>query len=68
VLDSPVTFGVRHAALRVRIAVHHRGASPSAIEPVGAVAALRALARIAGGGDPRALPPRVPPAVRQPAR
>jgi diacylglycerol kinase family enzyme len=66
VLDSPVVFRVRPAALRVRIAGRHPGASPSAIEPVGALAALRALARIAGGGDPRQLPPRVPPAVRQP--
>jgi diacylglycerol kinase family enzyme len=64
VLDSPLTFRVRPAALRVRIAAHHPGASPSAIEPVGALAALRALARIAGGGDPRQLPARVPEAVR----
>ncbi len=68
VLDAPVTFRVRPAALRVRVAAHHPGASPSAIEPVGALAALGALARIAGGGDPRQLPSRVPPAVRQPAR
>jgi diacylglycerol kinase family enzyme len=53
VLQPPVTFRVRPAALRVRIAAHHPGASPSATEPVGALAALRALARIAGGGDPR---------------
>ncbi len=68
VLDAPVIFRVRPAALRVRIAPHHPGASPSAIEPVGALAALRALARIAGGGDPRQLPSRGPPAVRQEAR
>ena len=68
VLDAPVTFRVRPAALRVRIAAHHPGASPSAIEPVGALAALGALARIAGGGDPRQLPSREPPAMRQPAR
>ncbi|GAB3315347.1 hypothetical protein GCM10027451_31090 [Geodermatophilus aquaeductus] len=66
VLDPPVTFRVRPAALRVRLAPHHPGASPSAIEPVGALAALRALARIAAGGDPRQLPPRVPPPARQP--
>jgi diacylglycerol kinase family enzyme len=52
-LGVPVTFRVRPAALRVRIAAHHPGASPSAIEPVGALAALRALARIAGGGAAR---------------
>src|SRR3954449_9348515 len=61
VLDPPVTFRVRPAVLRVRVARHHPGASPWAIEPVGALAALRALARIAGGGDPRQLPPRVTP-------
>jgi diacylglycerol kinase family enzyme len=53
VLPSPVEFRIRPAALRVRIAAHHPGASPSAIEPVGALAALRALARIAAGRDPR---------------
>jgi hypothetical protein len=58
---------MRPAALRVRVAVQHPGASSSAIEPVGAPAALRALARIAVGGDPRQLPSRVP-AVRQPTR
>jgi len=68
VLDSPVTFRMRPGVLRVRIARRHPGASPSAIEPVGALAALRALVRIAGGGDPRQLPPRVPPVARQPIR
>ncbi len=67
-LDPPLVFRVRPAALRVRIAAHHPGASPSAIEPVGALAALRALVRIAGGADPRQLPPRVTAAARQPAR
>lgn len=66
VLQPPVTFRVRPAALRVRVAPHHPGASPSAIEPVGALAALRALARIAAGGDPRQLPPRVPPPAHEP--
>jgi hypothetical protein len=53
VLDPPVLFRSRPAALHVRIAAAHPGASPSAIEPVGALAALRALARIAAGRDPR---------------
>jgi diacylglycerol kinase family enzyme len=48
-LEPPVEFRVRPGALRVRIAAHHPGASPSSVEPVGAVAALRALARIAAG-------------------
>jgi diacylglycerol kinase family enzyme len=54
VLDAPVRFRSRPAALRVRIAAAHPGASPSAIEPVGALAALWALAVIAAGRDPRA--------------
>jgi diacylglycerol kinase family enzyme len=58
VLEPPVVFRTRPGALRVRVAAHHPGASPSAIEPVGAVAALRALAHIAAGGDPHQLPPR----------
>jgi diacylglycerol kinase family enzyme len=61
VLSSPALFRIRPAVLRVRIAARHPGASPSAIEPVGALAALRALARIAAGHDPRPLPP---PSVR----
>jgi diacylglycerol kinase family enzyme len=58
VLEPPVVFRTRPGALRVRVAAHHPGASPSAIEPVGAVAALQALAHIAAGGDPHQLPPR----------
>ena len=52
-LESPVEFRVRPAALRVRIAAHHPGASPSSVEPVGAFAALRALGRIALGRTPQ---------------
>ena len=53
VLEPPVLIRTRPGALRVRIAAHHPGASPSAIEPVGALAALAALARIAAGRHPR---------------
>jgi diacylglycerol kinase family enzyme len=56
-VSSPALFRIRPAALRVRIAAHHPGASPSAIEPVGALAALRALVRIAAGRDPRRASP-----------
>jgi diacylglycerol kinase family enzyme len=56
-LDPPAVFRIHPHALRVRIAAGHPGASPSAIEPVGALPALRALARIAAGRDPRAVPP-----------
>jgi diacylglycerol kinase family enzyme len=52
VLETPVRFRIRPAALRVRIAAKHPGASPSAVEPVGAVAALKALVRIAAGKAP----------------
>jgi hypothetical protein len=48
----------------VHLAAAHPGASPSAVEPVGALPALRALVRIAAGRDPRVLPPVAP---RQPA-
>jgi diacylglycerol kinase family enzyme len=53
VLETPVEFRIRPGALRVRISARHPGASPSAIEPVGALPALRALAHIAAGRDPR---------------
>ena len=59
VLRSPVAIRVRPAVLRVRIARHHPGASPSAIEPVGALAALRALAGIAVGRHPARSGPRM---------
>jgi len=63
VLEPPVRFRSRPAALRVRVSRHHHGASPSAIEPVGALSALRALAVIAVGRDPRAAPARPRPPV-----
>src|SRR4051794_3784956 len=68
VLTPPVVFRTRPAALRVRVAAHHPGASPSAIEPVGALPALWALLTIAGGGDPRPAPPSRPQPAQQPAR
>ena len=54
-LAPPLVFRLRPAALRVRIAPHHPGASPSAVMPHGPVDALRRLIRIAGGADPLAL-------------
>ena len=59
-LESPVRIRIAPSALRVRIAAQHPGASPSSIEPVGALPALAALAGIAAGRDPRHLPPVVP--------
>lgn len=56
-MPSPVTFRIRPAALRVRIAPQHPGASPSAAQPTGVLDALRRLPRIAAGADPLALGP-----------
>ncbi len=53
VLAPPLRFRVRPGVLRCRIARHHRGASPSAFAPDGAWTALRTLARIAAGREPR---------------
>ena len=62
VLEPPLRFRVRPAALRCRIARHHRGASPSTFAPGGAWAAMRALAAIAAGRAPRPVrPPRSAP-------
>jgi hypothetical protein len=48
-LDPPLRFAIRHGVLRVRIARHHPGASPSAADPNGLLDAIRSLARIAAG-------------------
>jgi len=53
--DSPLRFRTRRAALRCRLARHHPGASPAALAPAGAWAAIRVLADVAAG---RTLPPR----------
>jgi diacylglycerol kinase family enzyme len=55
-LDAPLRFRVLPAAMRVRIADAHPGASPSAAMPEGAWETVRALARIAIGGSPREQP------------
>jgi diacylglycerol kinase family enzyme len=46
-LEPPLLFRSRHRALRVRIAPHHPGASPSAAVPKGPIGALRELGRLA---------------------
>ncbi|MGZ4277968.1 MAG: diacylglycerol/lipid kinase family protein [Solirubrobacteraceae bacterium] len=53
VLEPPLRFRTRPGALRVRIALDHPGASPSAIEPAGPWASVHALVRIAAGRTPR---------------
>ena len=60
-LDPPLTFRIRPAVLRVRIAPQHPGASPSANAPEGMWAGVLDLARIAFGRD---RPPATPPAGR----
>jgi diacylglycerol kinase family enzyme len=52
VMPTPLVFRTRPGVLRVRIAPHHPGASPSAAQPSGARDALRRLVRIAAGTDP----------------
>jgi hypothetical protein len=48
-LDPPLEFRSRPAELRVRIARHHPGASPSAAVPDGPWASVRRLVQIAAG-------------------
>ena len=52
-LEPPLRFAVHPGALRVRLAPHHPGASPSAALPEGLWDGVRATLRIAmGGGGP----------------
>ncbi len=51
-LDPPLRFTIRPRALRVRIARHHPGASPSAAIPDDVGEMLRSLLRIALGDAP----------------
>lgn len=55
VMQPPVTFRVRPGALRVRIAPHHPGASPSAALPPRFRTGLRMLPKIVAGADPLSL-------------
>ena len=48
-LDPPLTFHIRPGVLRVRIARHHPGASPSALAPDGVRDGVVELVRIAVG-------------------
>ncbi|MGV1036953.1 MAG: diacylglycerol/lipid kinase family protein [Candidatus Nanopelagicales bacterium] len=52
-LASPLRFAIRPAALRVRIAPHHPGVSPSAAQPEGLRDGLKMLILIAIGRNPR---------------
>ena len=51
-LDPPLSFRVLPGALRVRIAPHHPGASPSALEPDKPWQTIGALARFVVRGGP----------------
>jgi diacylglycerol kinase family enzyme len=55
-IEPPLRFGIHPATLRVRVARHHPGASPSAMQPAGIWEGIRALASLAAGRDPRPLP------------
>jgi diacylglycerol kinase family enzyme len=52
-LDAPLRFRILPAALQVRIAAAHPGASPSAAMPEGAWETVRGLARIAAHRTPK---------------
>jgi hypothetical protein len=52
-LDTPLRFRILPAALQVRIAAAHPGASPSAAMPEGAWETVLALAQIAMGRTPK---------------
>lgn len=52
-LDAPLRFRILPAALQVRVAAAHPGASPSAAMPEGAWETVRTLAGIAVRGTPR---------------
>jgi diacylglycerol kinase family enzyme len=54
-LQTPLRFGTRPAALRVRIAPHHPGASPSALEPETAWQMVQALACFVVHGGPASI-------------
>ena len=51
-LDPPLSFRIRPGALRVRIAPHHPGASPSALEPDKPSQTVGTLVRLALRGAP----------------
>jgi hypothetical protein len=51
-LDPPLRFRIRPGALRVRIAPHHPGASPSALEPDKPWQAIGALTSLLIHGGP----------------
>ena len=55
-LEAPLRFRIRPAALRVRIARSHPGASPSALLPDGMLDSLRAIVRIAADRSEPAAP------------
>ena len=60
-LDPPLRFRVRPGALRVRIAPHHPGASPSALEPKSPWQIIETLAKFAIHGEPTQMPVSVAP-------
>jgi hypothetical protein len=53
-LEPPLRFNIRPRALRVRIAPHHPGASPSALEPDRTWQTIESLAALVVHGAPAA--------------
>ncbi len=51
-LELPLRFSIRPRALRVRIAPHHPGASPSALEPDRTWQTIESLAALVVHGAP----------------
>ena len=66
-LEPPLRFRIRPAALRVRIARSHPGASPSALLPEGIWDSLRAVVRIAAA-RPNPDAPEAPPSTTTTAK
>jgi hypothetical protein len=55
IMRAPLRFHTRPGALRVRIAPHHPGASPSAAMPTGFRDGVTMLLKIAGGAHSASL-------------
>jgi hypothetical protein len=51
-LEAPLRFAIHAGALRVRLAPHHPGASPSAALPEGLIDGIRKTVKIASGANP----------------
>jgi diacylglycerol kinase family enzyme len=64
-LDPPVRFRIHPAALRVRVAPRHPGASPSALQPDSVWGSVRVLAALVAARDVRPVPMVALPRLRR---